>query len=156
MSDLTGLVVGEITATSGSVIATTTGKGLAGASITPGQALYADPTANNVLKPAIATDPLQASHIVGIALNTASIGQPVTYAISGDITLSNSNGVTSGTVYVLSGNNAGGIAFIGDTNQMYPAVLGVGNGGTTSGGTNNFRLGLIPAAVTHYSGSQGD
>jgi len=149
MADLTISGVGEITATSGFVIATSMGRGIAGASITPGQALYADPIANNALKPAIATDPLQASHVIGIALNTASVNQPVIYAISGDITLSNANGVTSGTVYVLSNTAGGGfIAPVTDT-VTYVAVLGVGNGGTTSGGTNNFRLGLMPAAVVH-------
>src|SRR5579859_4899714 len=102
MADLTISGVTEITATSGSVIATVTGQGIAGASIIPGQVLYADSTANNVLKPAIATDRFQTSHIVGIALSTAAVSQPVSYAISGDITLSNANGVTSGTVYVVS------------------------------------------------------
>jgi len=148
MADLTISGVGEITATSGSVVVTTTGQGIAGASITPGQVLYEDPTATNALSPAKANDPFQSSHIVGIALNTAAVGQPVTYAISGDITLSNASGVTSGTVYVVSGANAGGIAPIIDA-PTYIAVLGVGNGGTSSGGTNNFRLGLIPAAVAH-------
>jgi hypothetical protein len=149
MADLTISGVGEITTTSGSVLATTTAQGIAGASITPGQVLYADPTNNNFLLPAKASDVLQVSHIVGIALNTAAANQPVTYATAGDITLSNANGVTSGTVYVVSNTTGGG--FIAPVTDAPPnvAVLGVGNGGTTSGGTNNFRIGLIPTAVAH-------
>lgn len=140
--------IAEVTTTGGDLIATSSAKGIAGATITPGQALYADPTAGNVIKPASATDPFQSSSIVGIALVGASENQPVTYATGGDIALSTSGAgttLTSGVVYVLS-ETSGGIAPITDTPD-YVAVLGVGNGGAVSGSTDYLRLSIADAPV---------
>jgi hypothetical protein len=60
---------------------------------------------------------------IGIALNGASVGQPVKVHKSGNLTL---NAVlTAGQIYILS-NTAGGIAPHSDlTTGWYPVVLGV-------------------------------
>lgn len=104
----------DITVTAASVMATsttTTAQGTAGATITAGQPLYQDSTASFTLKPAQATSQAAAA-MVGIALNNASSGQPVTYAIAGDVTYNAA--LTKGSAYVVSAAAAGGVAPIAD------------------------------------------
>jgi hypothetical protein len=118
------------------------GRGTAGATITAGQAVYADPADNFEIKPALSSNQTQANNVVGIALHGASDGQPIAYAYSGDVTF---NAVlTAATTYVL-GSAAGGISPSADldssSNTRYGVVLGM----ATS--TTNLRMGLIASGV---------
>lgn len=81
--------------------------GIAGATVTRGQALYRDATTNKLL-PADAD--IQAMAVfAGFALTDAANNQPVVYGYGeGDLTVGGT-GVTVGTIYVVS-VNAGGIA----------------------------------------------
>jgi hypothetical protein len=110
---------------------TITDRGVSGAAITVGDVLYRDSSDSNKLKRAIATTQAQALNVVGIALNSvAGADQPVEYAISGDLTMS---GLTAGTVYVLSGGAAGGIAPTADLDTgttWYATLLGVASSTT--------------------------
>jgi len=134
-------VVSTATAT---VTPTVTARGIAGVVIKPGQAVYADQTAGNLIKLASAQQPRQANTTVGIAMGSADPNQPVTYAVGGDIAVGNV--LISGLVYALS-DTAGNIAPVTDTLSRY-TVIGVGNGGATGGLTvPNLRLGLIPASI---------
>ncbi len=155
MADLnvTAASVAALTAPTGTQIATVTARGIAGATISPGQVVYADPSANNQLKVAQANVQLQAANIVGIALGSAAVNQPLTYAISGDVVLpttGTNTTLTSGSVYVLSAGTAGNMIATGDANAPVPgnfaSAIGLGNG-TVTGTTTIFRLNLIPAAV---------
>ena len=122
---------------------TTIARGTAGDEITAGQAVCADPADNYRIKPAQATDEDQANNVVGIALNGAYSGQPIAYATSGDVTFNSA--FTAASLYVLSGENAGGIAPSADlddsTNDWYGVVLGI----TTS--ATNLRLGITKSGV---------
>ena len=106
------------------------GRGLAGASVSPGQALYKDGAAGHSLKPAQATGEAQAN-VVGVALNAAEVGQPVAYQMPGDeITLGAAASPAVGEVYALSAAAAGGIAPVGDlVAGNLVTVLGVGKAG---------------------------
>ena len=80
--------------------------------------------------------------MVGIALDSAAMGQPIAYA-SADAVQFNNTPLTPATVYVLSAANAGGIAPTRD--------LGTGNYATLLGiaaGTNVLRLGITITNVT--------
>lgn len=121
----------DITITAANVLASANAKkgfGVAGATITAGQALYSDASASFKLKPADA-NVLASANCVGIALHGASDGQPLTYVFEDDDfspggTLSLSVAADSG-IYVLSAT-AGGIAPMDDlAATMYPVVLGV-------------------------------
>jgi hypothetical protein len=120
----------DIVVTAGSVIptspSTVVASGIAGAAITAGQVVYADPSDSYKIKPAKAdsASTTHAPNVVGIALNGASAGQPVDYAKSGDVTF---NAVlTKGQVYVDSAANAGGIAPYSDlASTNFVTLLGV-------------------------------
>ena len=157
MADLnvTTASVAALTAPTGSQIATVTARGIAGATISPGQVVYADPSANNLLKLAQANSQLQASNIVGIALGSASVNQPLTYAISGDVVVPTTGAnttLTSGSVYVLSAGTAGNMIATGDAGAPasgsgnFASAIGIGNG-TVTGTTSIVRLNLMPAAL---------
>jgi len=101
-----------------------TSTGIAGAAITAGQTLYADSANGNVLKLADANASAATSVVVGVALNGAATGQPVTYANSGIYTPGFT--VTVGAVYVQSAT-AGAIAPVADlASGYYTNVLGIG------------------------------
>lgn len=99
--------------------------GIAGVAITAGQLVYKD-TADNKIKLADANG---ASALIrtpiGMASNTAGIGQNVRYIISDpDLTLGGT--VSNGSAYVLSAT-AGGIAPIADqTTDWYPCIVAIG------------------------------
>lgn len=78
----------------------------AGATITAGQLVYKDTSDSNKAKLADA-DTAAASVILGVALNGASSGQPVTVQVAGDYNPGAT--ATVGQVYVAS-TTAGGIA----------------------------------------------
>src|SRR5258708_1867019 len=106
--------VAQILTTNGGTVATITARGTAGGSVLPGQVVYADPTAGNLIKPALANSSgqLQAQNVVGIALGSAAPNQPVTYATGGDITLTSTGTNTtlmSGSVYVISAGTVGNL-----------------------------------------------
>src|SRR5450432_980608 len=105
MADVT-VTAASVAPITGTTNNTLISQGTAGATITQGVPLYADPTAANQLKPT-ANAAANTAQVVGIALNAASVGQPVTYAIGGDLTFG--YGLTKGIVYVVS-TNAGKIA----------------------------------------------
>lgn len=97
--------------------------GTAGATITAGQAVYLDASANTY-KLADCDATASTAAIGGIALNGASSGQPIKIQTAGTITIGAT--VTVGEIYVLSGT-PGGIAPEGDLAQADRVVLvGVG------------------------------
>lgn len=102
--------------------------GTAGATITAGQTIYKDSTVSDKLKPADADASLAAATIVGVALNGASLDQPVDYISKGGL---NPGGtVAVGTIYLAS-PDAGGIQPHGDLLAGdYVSIIGVGT--TTS------------------------
>jgi hypothetical protein len=113
------------------------GFNLAGAAVTAGEAVYV--AADGTIKPAksnTATAPVAdttyppEAGAVGIALNSAALGQPVVVQSAGPVAL----GVATvpGMVYVVSAANAGGIAPFADlaTAQTPPdfvSILGWGS-----------------------------
>ena len=103
------------------------GHGTAGATITAGRALYRDAADGNKLKLANA-DTAGTATVAGIALNSASSGQPVAY-VTGGIYNAGAT-VAVGTVYVLSDAAAGGIAPVSDfatgSDGSTVSVIGVG------------------------------
>ena len=83
----------------------------AGATITAGQTVYMDATTNTV-KLANADSTTATAQCLGVALHAALAGQPVVVCLSDPIftpgfTLSLAS--ATGGIYLLSGNNAGGI-----------------------------------------------
>lgn len=101
-----------LTITAASVASGTNAKtksGTAGAAITQGQPVYLD-AATIKLLPADA-DLVASADVVGIALNAASTGQPVTYQTSGPITIGAT--VVVGTAYFAS-TTAGGVCLESD------------------------------------------
>lgn len=99
----------NLTVTAANVQPTTstiTKTGIAGAAITAGQSVYLDATTKTI-KLADADASVAAAAGVGIALNNAASGQPVTYAVSGPINMGAT--LVKGTTYVVSAT-AGGVA----------------------------------------------
>lgn len=109
--------------------------GVAGGTITAGMPVYLN-TANAVIAAANTSAVLGAA--VGIALNGASSGQPVTYQTRGNINLGATLAV--GKVYVLSA--AGLISPVDDvTTADFVTVLGVG---VTA---SNMKIGIVASGV---------
>lgn len=109
-----------------------TKSGIAGEAITAGQTLYIDTDASNVLKlgdAATGGTELMAT-VEGVALHGASTGQPVKYQTAGSITIGGT--VTVGEIYLLSTDNAGGIATESDVTDTGDFVSIVGVGTTTA------------------------
>lgn len=96
----------DISITPASVLKSSTAtalSGIAGATITQGQALYIDTTASNVLKLADSNGTAPANTFAGFALNSASTGQPVQY-------------VASDTAYICGGTlTSGNVIYLSDT-----------------------------------------
>jgi len=139
----------DLNITTNSVIAansnTVTASGTAGAAINAGQVVWLDTTVSpNLLQLANATDQVHVQAIVGVALDTAlGSGQPLTYAVSGDITMVTTTEVlTAGVVYVVSDDNDGGIAPVDDpASGSFISGIGLGINGTT------LRINLNPIGV---------
>lgn len=116
----------DVTITAANVVKSSGGKvkvGTAGATITAGQALYADSSDSGKLKLAKATSVAE-SDVVGIALHGASSGQPVTYLEQDDDFVAGGTLVV-GQAYVLSATG-GGVAPITDlVSTNYVTILGV-------------------------------
>ncbi len=128
MTDLIITASGVLAANANTVKA----QGLSGSAISAGQVVWLDTAQTpNLLKLAQANGATNvvARSVVGIALNSTSGGsQQLTYATAGDIILPTTGGtvLTSGSVYVLSAANAGGIAPANDpSTATYATLLGV-------------------------------
>ena len=111
--------------TAASVLAatnTTVRNGSAGATITAGQAVYLD-SATNTFKLADANGTVALRSPVGVALNGASVGQPLAVATAGDVTIGAA--LTAGAAYYLSGT-PGGIGPVADLiTGDYPVIMGI-------------------------------
>lgn len=127
----------DISITAANVLAGANAKtayGIAGATITAGQTLYADPSDSQKLKLADCDSSATTAACVGIALHGAASGQPIKYVYEDDDftpggTLSLSAAADDG-IYVLSGT-AGGIAPVGDiASGDYAVVIGVAKSAT--------------------------
>ena len=115
-----------------------TERGIAGATITAGQAVYRDASDSNQFKLAD-NDAAGTDDVYGIALNSASDEQPLVVQRSGTIDM---GGVVAvGTIYVLS-STAGGVAPSTDlVSTDYVTVIGVGVTAT------NIELSLLTSGV---------
>ena len=131
----------DISVTAASIQKTTStlwALGIAGATVTAGQPVYADATDSGKLKLADA-DVLATSKAVGIALHGAASGQPLQYATGGTLTFNAA--LTAGEVYVVS-TTAGGIAPAADMGSGdFVTVLGIGTSTTV------LKIGIIQSAV---------
>lgn len=81
-----------------------------GATVAAGEVVYGDSTDNGDLKLADADNTSATADVKGMALNGGADGQPGEIATDGDVTM---DGLTAGTVYVLSGT-PGKIAPVAD------------------------------------------
>lgn len=117
----------DLTITAANVVAGASAKverGIAGATITAGQAVYLDPTTGKwaLADTDSATAAVRAAH--GIALNGASLNQPIAVATEGPVTIGAS--ILAGVAYYLSGT-PGGICPVADVaSGDYPCILGMG------------------------------
>lgn len=113
-----------ISVTAGNVLKGTnasTTSGTAGATITAGQAVYLD-SATTTYKLADADASTTTAAVVGIALNGASSGQPITIVTEDDDFTPGAT-IVAGETYIC-GATAGAINPIGDiATGWYPAVL---------------------------------
>lgn len=97
--------------------------GTAGSTILAGQAVYFDTSVRKYLLADADSATVEARRATGIALNGASLNQPVTVQQSGDITIGST--VTPGVGYYLSGAAAGGICPVADIGTgEYVCLLG--------------------------------
>jgi hypothetical protein len=100
--------------------------GIAGATITAGQAVYKDAAAANVLKLAQADGTAAEVDVVGVALHAASTNQPLAYATGGTMNIGATTAKT--TTYCVSAA-AGGICPQADlTSGQRIAVVGYATG----------------------------
>jgi hypothetical protein len=98
--------------------------GLAGATITAGQVVYLDSSTSTYKLADINSATAAVRVPVGIALNGAASGQPVTVQTGGQVTIGAT--IAAGVFYYASGT-AGGIRPVADnTTGDYPAVVGFG------------------------------
>lgn len=119
----------DVSVTAASVLASATAKaaatGIAGETITAGQAVAQDPADSYKYKKADANSSTL-SQQVGIALHGAANGQPLRVQHDVDDDFTPGFVVTPGEIYVLSAT-AGGIAPVADmASTMYPVVLMIG------------------------------
>ena len=135
MADLT-ITAAEVTYTVGAITKYT---GVAGATITAGQACYIDTASSNVVKLAQSDGVALEATIKGLALHGASATQPITLAIAGNMDPGGTCVV--GETYVLS-RVAGAIAPIGDL-ATGDFVSHVGIGTTAS----NLKLSIVNSGV---------
>jgi Uncharacterized conserved protein (DUF2190) len=121
----------NLTITAANVIRSSTSKfsnGTAGAAVTAGQVVYLD-SADGRYKLADANSATAAVRApIGIALNDAATGQPLTVATEGAIVLGAT--ITAGVAYYLSAT-PGAIAPVADlTTGDYPCILGIAKSAT--------------------------
>ena len=116
-------------------------KGVAGAAITAGEALYIDTANSNVLKLAQDDGTTLEATVAGISLCDAAIGQLVVYLASGGTLTINAVG-TAGETYIVSAT-AGGIAPIADISTNIVSYIGYGIS------TTSLKLNIVNTGVTH-------
>lgn len=123
----------DYTVTAANVLASGTATkttGVAGTTITAGQALYADASDSNKLKLADANASSAAATLVGIALHAALAGQPITYATADDDFTHGLTTVAASDVIILSGT-AGALAPVADlASGWFPVVAMVAKSAT--------------------------
>lgn len=93
----------DLSITAANVVAANTAarqSGMAGETITAGQAVYLDPTVKKWLKADSNSATAAAKTAGGIALNAAALNQPLAVATSGDVTIGAA--LTAGSAYYLS------------------------------------------------------
>lgn len=118
MADLT-ITATNVVAGSNAVVA----HGIAGETITAGQAVYLSSTTNKWLLADADSATAEARRAGGIALNSASASQPIAVQKEGDITIGAT--VTAGTAYYLS-DEPGGICPVGDlASGDYVCLIGI-------------------------------
>lgn len=118
MADLT-ITATNVVAGSNAVVA----HGIAGETITAGQAVYLSSTTNKWLLADADSAAAEARRAGGIALNSASASQPIAVQKEGDITIGAT--VTAGTAYYLS-DEPGGICPVGDlASGDYVCLIGI-------------------------------
>lgn len=101
----------------------------AGATITAGQACYMDTAASNVAKLAQSDGTSAEAEVKGVALNSASTGQPIKLGTSGTMDLGAT--LTVGTIYCLS-DTAGGIVPSTDLSTgEYVSIIGIATAADT-------------------------
>lgn len=137
---MTDLVITAANVVKGSNAKTRTG--VAGTTITAGQTLYKDTTDSDKYKLYDADSATEIVRVLaGVALNSASAGQPITMQYEGNITIGAT--VAAGTVY-LGSDTAGGIMPDADSEAGdYVTVLGIGIS------TTQIRLKFIDSGVAH-------
>lgn len=98
-------------------------EGLAGETITAGQAVYLSSTSHKWMKADSNSATAEAREAIGIALNGAALNQPVEVQTKGQITIGAT--LTAGTAYYLS-DTAGGICPLADVGSgEYVCLLGL-------------------------------
>jgi len=118
--------------------------GIAGAAITAGQVLYYNSTTGK-LQPAIANAATLQTP-VGIALNTAAVGQPVSYTAS-DPAFTPGYATSVGETTYLSAGTAGNVTLFsnlttGQSPGQQPVIVYLGTGTATA------VLNIVPAGTT--------
>jgi hypothetical protein len=99
--------------------------GTAGETITPGMTVYKK-AADGLLYKANAKTAAANAAVVGVALNSASAGQPLVYCTQGDLTIGAA--VAQGTVYYCSDDGAGaagGINAAAPATGVFVTIIGV-------------------------------
>lgn len=117
----------DLTITPANVIAqagANASEGTAGVAITAGQMLYKN-ASDGKMYLADANLSLAAATALGVALHAAAVGQPIRYAISGDVAFGAI--LTVGAIYVLSAtDSSGAIAPVADlASGWFPMVVGI-------------------------------
>jgi hypothetical protein len=98
-------------------------EGTAGASVTAGQVVYLDSSANSYKLADCNSATAAVRSPAGIALHASATGQPLAVATAGPVTIGAT--LTAGVAYYLSGT-PGGIRPVADnTTGDYPVILGI-------------------------------
>jgi len=134
----------DITVTAANVVAPSGQEnirvGTAGATITPGQALYIDLTDSNKIKLADADASTAAAVVAGVAVTGAVDTEPVVYAVAGDYDTGAT--VVKGGVYCASAT-AGGIAPESDLASTWnTSIIGVASS------TTNITIAINNSGIT--------
>ncbi len=118
-------------------------RGIAGATIAAGKALFMDGSDANKMKLADADLSAAAADMAGVALHAAEPGQPVDYCYEDPdfIPGFTTNVKADNNVFILSAT-AGGIAPVGDlANPLYPVIVGtVKTAGAAGVGTISLKI----------------
>jgi hypothetical protein len=118
----------DLVITAGNVVkgtGATTETLIAGASITAGQSLYKDASDSNKAKLFDADSATAAARsFYGVALNSASSGQPVVVQTGGNITIGAT--VAVGVAYYASDTPGGICPFADLESGDYPTIIGIG------------------------------